>query len=186
MRMMKQILLRLRFPSTRWKVWAQVGLLLPCVGLVQSCGVHEDSDLKEYSREVLSRNGTPIDPIPTVKVQEAFLYDHQTKRSPFKPLASNANAAFHPDFDRPKEPLEAFSIDSLSLVGNLEKNKTIWAIIAAPDGTVHYITTGGHLGQNFGKVASIQKDKLDVVEMVSNGEGAWEEHPISLTMEQKT
>jgi type IV pilus assembly protein PilO len=133
----------------------------------------------------VARAQTSMDPTPMVKAQKTFVYDRQNKRSPFKPLATDAVSASPPDFGRAKEPLEAFALDSLTWVGHLEKNKTTWAIILAPDGMVHDVTIGGHLGQHFGTVVNMTNDRLDLVERVSMGEGAWEERPTSMTMKQK-
>ncbi len=119
----------------------------------------------------------------TVAIQSQSIQHAQNLHSPFKPLPANFNSGFHLDFNRPKEALEAYSLDSLRLVGKLIGNKTVWSIVQAPDGSVHYVTNGDHLGEHYGKVTKIDAERIEIKEFIRNDEGGWEEHPTVMFME---
>ena len=52
------------------------------------------------------------------------------------------------------------------MVGTLTRGKQTWAVVQAPDGTVHRMKIGDHLGQNFGMVTRVSDEKVDVIELV--------------------
>jgi type IV pilus assembly protein PilP len=90
-----------------------------------------------------------------------------------------------PDANRRKEPLEAFPLDSLRMVGTVERGGQRWAIIKDTDGTVHRIATGSYIGQNDGKIESISEEKMIINELVLDAAGTWHERKafIALTDE---
>ena len=83
---------------------------------------------------------------------------------------------------RRKEPLEDFPLDSLKMVGTLERGKRFWAIVQAPDGTVHKLEPGNHAGQNFGKVKKITEEKVELLELIQGALGDWVEREASLAI----
>lgn len=51
---------------------------------------------------------------------------------------------------------------------------------------MHRIRVGDFLGRNDGKVIAINESKIDVVEIVPDGEGGWLERPRSLTLKERS
>ena len=145
-------------------------------------GGSQDKDLKEYVANVLARPSQPIPNIVPLTPQPGFTYNRQNVRSPFKPYSANLKDL--PDLKRTKEELEFFPMDGLKMVGKLSKNNMDWAIIRAPDETIHFISVGGHLGENFGKVVAIRPEGIDILEYVPTSEGIWEEHKTTMDMDQ--
>ena len=87
-----------------------------------------------------------------------------------------------PDQNRRKEPLEAFPVDALRLVGVLEQDDENWAVIRAPDGTVHRVKQGNYMGTNFGEILAVNDTTVEVSELVRNPVGQWERKPASLLL----
>ena len=79
------------------------------------------------------------------------------------------------------EPLERFSLDSLSMVGVLSRDNENWALILAPDGRTYQVNVGSYIGQNLGKVVSITNDQVNIIEMISDGE-SWTKRPAVLKL----
>ena len=50
------------------------------------------------------------------------------------------------------------------------------------DGTVHRVTIGSYMGRNYGKVTRIAEDRVEVREIVGDGQGGWDERPASLAL----
>src|SRR5689334_11422317 len=129
-------------------------VLLGCILLV-GCGSGEGDDLDKFMAEAGKDMRVKIDPLPEVKPYVPFQYNaDNTLNDPFKPRKAEANKSngIHPNFDRPKEPLEAFPLESLKFVGVLSKNKLNFALIKTPDNTIQQVRIGNYLGQNFGIV----------------------------------
>jgi len=59
------------------------------------------------------------------------------------------------------------------------------ALIRDPEGTVSRVKPGNYLGQNNGKIRAIHADSLELVELVSNGNGGWMERPASIEISTK-
>ena len=111
--------------------------VLLALGL-SACGGNMD-DLLEYVDEVKARPGGRIEPLPQIKPYQTFTYTAETMRSPFvpdRPQAAAAGAATgpRPDTNRAKEYLEQFPLDTLSMVGILERG------VARPTGWCRRVT----------------------------------------------
>ncbi|MGD9592458.1 MAG: pilus assembly protein PilP, partial [Candidatus Berkiella sp.] len=138
---------------------------------------------------IKSRQIKEIEPLPEVKPYETFTYSDTNLRSPFMPsspveVAKNivSDNGIHPDTNRRKEPLESFPLDSLRMMGTLEKNGKRWAIVEDTDGIVHRITKGNFIGQHDGKVEAITEEKVLITEIIPDGSGGWRERKASLAL----
>ncbi len=96
-------------------------------------------------------------------------------------LEADANA-IQPDRNRNREELEAHPLDSLRMVGTIEKDGGTWAIISASDGTIHRVQEGNYMGQNHGQILSIDEFSVVLREIVPDGLGGWREREASLVL----
>ena len=88
-----------------------------------------------------------------------------------------------PDFNRPKELLEDFSIEALSMVGTISKpNDTLFALIRDNRAGIHRVSEGNYIGRNHGKVMTIKPTKIDIVELIPDGQDGWVERPRSMVL----
>jgi type IV pilus assembly protein PilP len=55
-------------------------------------------------------------------------------------------------------------------------------MVKAPDGVVHRVAVGDHLGQNFGTINKIEPSEIDLTEIVPDGFGGWIERPATLAL----
>jgi type IV pilus assembly protein PilP len=44
------------------------------------------------------------------------------------------------------------------------------------------VQIGNYIGRNFGKILDIQEDRIDLREIVKDGDGRWEERQASLAL----
>jgi type IV pilus assembly protein PilP len=142
------------------------------------------ADLEEYIDKVKAKSGGRIDPLPQVKPYETFSYLATDQRSPFQPdrPASRAGGGVgpRPDSNRPKEYLEQFPLDTLTMVGTLAQSGKTFALVQSQDGLVHRVLPGNYLGQADGRVVSITQSEIDVEELVPDGIGGFYKRPASL------
>jgi len=165
-------------------------LLVMLTVLVTACSGDDMQDLDAFMAEKRARPGGVIEPIPTFKAYEAFAYAATTMRSPFdRPVEVrqvarlNARSAVKPDPDRPREFLEQFTLDSLQMVGRLERGSGVWALIRDPNGGIHRVQPGDFLGRDHGKITDMGVGFVAVVEIVSDGTAeGWVERPRTLEL----
>ncbi len=165
------------------------GLILICMN---GCGGDDFNDLHRHIRDVQARPKGAIDPLPETKVVETFIFKPDNLRDPFKPnenitdennLDVSGNSGVRPDTERRKEELEAYTLDSLRMVGTLTDQKGLWGLIKAKDGTIHSVQVGNHMGQNYGKIIRILDDKIELMEIVSDiRPGTWREQQATLAL----
>lgn len=147
------------------------------------------SDLEQYVTEVKARKTRQIEPIPQIKQYEAFTYVEGGRRNPFiraepqkDPNASGSN--IRPDPNRNPEPLEELPLDSLRMLGTINKQDKVFALIKTPDNVVHRVARGNYMGQNYGKITSITDTSIDLVEIIPDGFGGFMERPANLALSQ--
>ena len=152
--------------------------LLAGIGLT-ACGGDMD-DLDKYINEVKSRPGGRIEPLPEITPHDVFTYvaDRENFRSPFVPdslqaAASVPGSKFRPDRDRSREFLEQFPLDTLRMVGTLALGETNYGLVQTSDGLIHRVVPGNYMGQNDGRIVTVDESKIQLVEIISNGIGGY-------------
>lgn len=168
---------------------------LACLTALLLAGCAEDmSDLRQFVQQVKQRPGGDIEPLPEFEPYQGFTYDSTDLRNPF--LARSAFAAaeeesqdsssgLKPDFDRPKEPLEQYPLDSLQMVGTLTRDGQRRGLVRDPDGIVHRVVSGNYLGQNHGRIVAVESGTIQLVEIVRDGQSGWMEREASLALSEQ-
>jgi type IV pilus assembly protein PilP len=166
-------------PMRLAKVLLLVGAVLALAGCTRGM-----SDLRDWVAQEKAKRGAPIPPLPVIKTFETFTYSDQDKRDPFSPSPDelNDNNGPRPDEGRARQPLEAYSLDSLRMVGTIGSGATMEALIKDPGGVIHRVHANEYMGQNYGRITAISGDRVDLVELVSNGNGGWMERPASIAL----
>ena len=158
--------------------------------LLAGCGNEEFGDLKEELKDITKDMRGKVAPLPVVKPYEPVPYEAESLADPFGPtkieIATSAsgaagNSKLKPDENRPKEPLEAFPLESLRMVGTLTQNKETFALVRA-DASLYRVKKGNYLGQNDGKITEITPSKISLIEIVPDGLGGYIERPASLAL----
>lgn len=149
------------------------------------CGRGTD-DLQAWVTEVRARPAPPLDALPPLRTFPAIEYTADGLRDPFSaPVGSRDAAGPRPDPNRRKEALEAFPLDALRMVGTIGTGPATIALVLAPDKVTYRVRVGNFLGQSDGRVVSVAADRIEMVELVSDGAGGWLEREASLALEDK-
>jgi type IV pilus assembly protein PilP len=163
------------------------------VGSLSACSGSNTEDLRTYVDDVTSRQNPRVDPLPEFAPYETHLYEASAERDPFSPpvysapktdVAQAAAGDISPDFNRPREPLESEPLDSLRMVGTLERSGNSWALVRMSDSTIHRVQPGNYLGQNHGKIVSINESEVELTEIVPDGLGGWMERQAALALSE--
>lgn len=162
------------------KIVQSVAIALLAVSVV-GCGGGND-DLLDYIDEVKARPGGRIEPLPQIKPYETFTYEAQSLRSPFVPDSpkGRSTAGPRPEANRPKEYLEQFPLDTLKMVGTLQRENNRYALLQTQDGMVHRVVPGNYIGQNDGRVTSVTEGEVQLDELVPDGIGGFYKRSASI------
>lgn len=159
-------------------------VLMALGALLSACGGDNPTkSAQKFIDEVKQRPTPNVEPVPDVPQRQTIKYSAQNMRSPFTPQENTpVTSGLSPDMNRPKEDLETFPLDSLRMVGTLSQDNRTWALISAPDKTIYKVTIGSHIGQNYGKIIKIDKNRIDIVETIPDGLGGWKERDAYLSL----
>ena len=150
--------------------------------LLISCSSSDDEELSRYIYRIETRPAKPIEPMPTIVYLQKFIFpENDARRSPFRPKVQVQPDRYAPNTNRPKQPLEAFALDSLKFVGTFKDGGTLWALISQPSHLVTRVKVGDYLGKDYGQIMSINEKSLDVEETVQS-EGKWIKRKIKLDL----
>ncbi len=165
-------------------------VIVMCAVALGGCGGEEHSDLRQFVKESDKLPGGRIPPLPEVKPYEPFAYNAYDLTDPFKPRKieppkSTAKGGLQPDFNRPREALEAFPLENLKMVGTLQQKGMVYALVQAPDKGLYRVTSGNYLGQNFGRIMGITETDIKLKEIVQDSGGNWEEKEQALQLQEQ-
>lgn len=172
---------------TMWRSRFQVCALIALASALAGCGGSDYPDLDKYMAEVKAKPAGHIQPIPAFTAYKSFTYSAAGLRNPFQqPVEVKEITRLQklvkvkPDLTRPKEFLEQFNIDALVMVGTVQMDGTLWALVQDGDGSVHRVKIGNYMGRNHGHVVELTENHISVIEIVSNGPDEWVERPHKL------
>jgi type IV pilus assembly protein PilP len=160
-------------------------MIVACVALLSGCGAASHQDLREWMAEQGKGAKGRLDPLPTIRPYESFAYNAFDLPDPFKPRKIEPNKStskLQPDLTRRREPLEAFPLESLAMVGTIEKGKALYALVKTPERDIYQVRQGNYLGQNFGVIVDISDSELKLKELVQDGAGDWAERSSALNL----
>lgn len=158
------------------------------LALLTGCGGDDHADLRQFMESTGKDSTEKLEPLPSLKPADTFSYDPGASPDPFKPRnlrpARPGGGGLQPDFARPKEPLEAYPMEGLRMVGTLMKGKERQAIIRTPENTLYRVRKGDRIGQNFGVITGISDTETTVKETIQDSAGDWTDSNTSLTLQE--
>ena len=149
-------------------------------------GPGDPSNLEQWTAEVRARPAPALDPLPVMQQFETFEYAAQDLRDPFSNAFTDEGGGSgpRPDANRPRQALEQFPLDSLTMVGTLGTGSGMQALVMAPDKVTYRVRPGVYMGQSDGQVVAVHEDRVELVELVPDGAGGWLERPASIAIEE--
>jgi type IV pilus assembly protein PilP len=167
--------------------------LIPVVAaaLLAACGGEEQQELRAELAAITKDMRGRVDPLPVVKPYEPVPYTAFDQPDPFGPtkivLATKekqaSSSGMQPDLDRPKEPLEAYPLESLKMVGTLSQKKQTFAVVKA-DAGLYRVRPGNYLGQNYGVITRITDSEITLRELIQDSGGDWAERTSTLLLQE--
>ena len=162
---------------------------LASLALLAGCGQSGHADLDAWMKEQGKNARGKLDPLPEIKPYEPFAYNDFDLPDPFKPrkiepAKGESTNKLAPDLNRRREALEAYPLESLSMVGTLAKGKTLYALVKTPERDIYQVRQGNHKGQNYGVIVGITDTEIRLKELMQDGAGDWSERSSTLNLLQ--
>ncbi len=159
--------------------------------LLAGCGDSDVQEVRTWMKEVDAQAKVKVQPLAEPKTFVPFAYQHKDELDPFNPNKLLAELAreeprgggLRPDPNRRKELLESYPLDTIRMVGTIEKGGRMYAILQV-DRAVHYVVVGQHLGQNEGRVTRIDDNAVTLREIVQDAVGDWVERQSRLELQE--
>jgi type IV pilus assembly protein PilP len=167
-------------------------IVWPClaIGLLAGCSANEDelrAWMEQQQREV-KPSVTPLEapkqflPEPYASAQAVDPFSSQKLSVAIKQEARQANSLLASELNRRREPLEAYPLDSMSMVGSVAQGPQPFALLRV-DSLLYQVKVGDYLGQNYGRVTRIAETELELREIVQDAAGEWIERQASLQLQ---
>jgi len=155
------------------------------------------SDLQSFVDNAFKDDKPEIAPLPVAPPYRAFTYVANEDQDPFSAdniagpagpdTGNQAAIGKPPQRDRPKEELENYPLDALSMVGTLTKKNKPWVVVKTTQGTVLLATIGNYVGENYGQIKRISTEEQVVVlsETVTDPSGRWITRDVEITVDEQ-
>lgn len=169
-----------------------LGLLLVLAG----CSSSGQDDLPQWMQAERNAIKPKVTPIAEPSRFIPQNYSSERLQEPFSPekLASalqgsspggapGNSALIEPELNRRKQPLEAYPLDTMLMVGSLDQQGQRVALVKV-DALLYQVRPGSYLGQNYGRVKRITETEIVLREIVQDSAGDWIERPAALQLQE--
>ncbi len=162
------------------------------LSLLAACGAELDElrSWMEQQRREVKPNVAPLSPprkfdpqpyaaadgVDPFSIQKLAVALKRDERAPSSLLATELN--------RRKEPLEAYPLDSMSMVGSMNRLGRPYALLKV-DGLLYQVKPGDYIGQNYGRIVRINESEIVLREVVQDAAGEWIERNSTLQLAER-
>lgn len=163
--------------------------------ILSGCGGSDEDELRQWMSDLRATTKPRVTPLTEPKQFHPQDYTGDGKTDPFSPMKltqalrresseSVANASLiAPEMSRRKEPLEAYPLDAMKMVGSLNKTGAPTALVSV-DKLLYQVRSGNYLGQNYGKIVGISETTIRLREIVQDPTGDWVERMTTLELQE--
>jgi type IV pilus assembly protein PilP len=168
------------------------GALVAAALAAAGCGSDQDElqQWMEQQRREAKPNVEPLsapkkfNPQPYLALGAVEPFSTQKLTVALKQEARQPNSLLAAEINRRKEPLEAYPIDSMQMVGSLTRNGKPFALLKV-DNLLYQVKPGDYMGQNYGKITAISETNVAYREIVQDAAGEWIERNSALQLQEK-
>lgn len=168
-------------------------LLVSATAALAGCGDAGVQEVRQWMEEVRRQTPIRVEKLPEPKKFMPFTYAVKDEADPFSPAklsvalaraqAMSGAGKLKPDLERRKEPLENYPLDSIKMVGTLQKPGLSYALLQV-DKVVFQAKVGNYIGQNFGKITKVIDTEVELMEIVRDASGEWVERQAKLELQE--
>jgi type IV pilus assembly protein PilP len=167
--------------------------LLACALLLAACSDSDVREVRDWMAQVQRDTKPSVKKLAEPKDFIPYAYEQKEAVDPFNPTkllgelakaAENSNNPNRPDTSRQKELLETFPLDTMKMVGAIQKGGVTYGLVQI-DKNVYQVKSGMRLGQNYGLVTRVAENAIDIREVVQDAGGDWVDRMSRLELQEK-
>jgi type IV pilus assembly protein PilP len=172
--------------------FSRMTLAVVLLSALAGCGDGGVQEVKEWMETVKRQTKVAVPKLSEPKKFTPFSYAGKNAVDPFNPVKlsvafakqqPNTGNSFKPDLDRRREPLESYPLDSIKMVGTLEKPGLSYALLQV-DRAIYQAKVGNYVGQNFGMITKVTDTQVELKEIVQDAAGDWVERKSTLELQE--
>jgi type IV pilus assembly protein PilP len=177
----------------RLNVWLWMGWVAALLGLA-GCGNSEQEELQVWMTAERNAIRPQVKPIPEPTKFIPQIYTADQMMPPFSgeklasvigggskvPAAVNSSL-IDPELNRRRQPLEAYPLDTMTMVGSILMQGQLVALVKVSN-LLYQVRPGSYLGQNYGRVNGVTETEITLREIVQDSAGEWIERPAALKL----
>jgi len=163
---------------------------------IQGCGSQEQEPLALWMQRERALIKPSVKPIPEPSKFEAYQYTSEALTEPFSQeklagilgsgqTTNQRSALIDAELERRKQPLESFPLDSMAMVGTMQRKNGLTALVRVGS-LLYQVKAGAYLGQNFGRVTLIAENEIKLREVAQDATGEWMERSAALQLQEDT
>lgn len=162
-----------------------------------ACTQSGQEELQQWMNQQRAQTRPKVEPIPEPKKFSPQAYTQERAGDPFsnqkltqalkRESAQTTTSAslVAPELARRKEPLEAYPLDAMTMVGSLIKQGKPVALIRV-DNLLYQVRPGNYLGQNYGRIMKVDETEVVLREIVQDSAGEWIERTATLQLQERS
>ncbi len=163
-----------------------------------ACGTSDTDEVQKWMTDQRAITKPQVQPIPEPKKFTPQAYTSETGTEPFsnqklaqalkreaQQSGSTSAALLASELNRRKEPLEAFPLDAVTMVGSLMKMGQPVALVRV-DNLLYQVRPGNYLGQNYGRITKVGETEVVLRELVQDAAGEWIERTQTLQLQERS
>ncbi len=160
-------------------------MLVACTGEQDELQQWIEQQKREVKPSVLPLSAPKkFDPQPYLSITGVEPFSSQKLTVALKQEARQPNSLLAAEINRRKEPLEAYPLDSMSMVGSVTKNGRPYALLKV-ENLLYQVKVGDYAGQNYGKITKITETDVTLREIVQDAAGEWIERSGTLQLQER-
>ncbi|MDQ5939224.1 MAG: type pilus assembly protein PilP [Pseudomonadota bacterium] len=153
--------------------------------MLTACDNREDTnDLSQYiAQSKLTTQNTSSSLTTITQTDTPIFKPNNVQRNPFIPsMQIESKPVYRLNSNRIKEPLESIALNHLHMVGTIQIDSLVWALIKDDENHLYRVKKGNYLGENAGKITYIDTETVELVEMIPNQQGQFSENHANLRL----
>lgn len=165
------------------------------VGFLAGCGPSGEEEIRTWMQELRASIRPHVVPLTEPKQFIPQNYEGESGMDPFNVAkltqalrrdsaqASAGSSLVSPEMARRKQPLEAYPLDAMTMVGSLDKAGMPTALLRV-EKLLYQVRVGDYIGQNYGKIVKITETGMQIREIVQDVSGDWVERMTTLDLQE--
>jgi type IV pilus assembly protein PilP len=172
----------------------RLGCAVGVAALLAGCGGSQHEDLRAWMAQQRAQLHPQVQPIEPPKPYIPASYTLTSQVDPFadtkletgvRQEMNRLSPEVLAQMNRPKQPLEQYSLDQIQMVGSLLIKGQRYALLRAGN-LLFRAHVGEYAGQHYGRITQITEDQVVLNELVQDATGDWVQRTATLQLQESS